>query len=113
MAMVLEDKREAVLRCVKLGLTLDAAFLIAECTDDEITALSEDADFKCRATLQAKLLEHNLLKKLDECIALNTSIGKSDEVRWLLGKINPSRWGNGKEEGQVFDLPPMQVVEEA
>ena len=97
--MLLENKKEHILRCVKLGLNLYEAEIITECTEEEIEILDNDDEFKKQVKQQKVLEEYDLLTRQEQAISVAIDRGGSAGVQWKLERINPSRWA-GKEEGE-------------
>lgn len=109
--MSLDNKKRIITECVTLGMDLDRAMLVAECDESENVALREDASFMHDVNARSAINERVLLNKLDECMELNTAIGRSDEVRWKLERINPSKWGKGGSVGKTNDAPVAASVQ--
>ena len=104
--MTLEEKKGLMLECVKLGMDFFSSAILAECTDEEIEVLEEDAAFTRRIRIQEVFEEKRLLEKHNTAIEEAVIKGSAAAVQWKLEKINPGRWGNkekdkGKFEGKV------------
>lgn len=107
--MTFEHKKEHVLRCVRLGMELFRAQLVAECTPEEIERMESDPSFLAKVEQQYAVEEYDLLKKHSTAMEIAIAAGKTAAIQWKLGKLNPIRWGN--DEGQVLppDLPNLRV----
>lgn len=86
------------MRCIRLGMALEEAYLLAECSLEEQDALSRDEPFLYRVQVQKAIQERDLLQKLNTIIEVNASLGKGEDLRWLLSKLNRKRYGDGKNE---------------
>ena len=53
--MNITEKKEHILRCIRLGMDLFSAALIAECTDKELEDLEEDPNFSRRVKIEYAL----------------------------------------------------------
>jgi len=107
--MFLENKKEHILRCVKLGLNLYEAELITECTEEEIEILDNDDLFKKQVKQQKVLEEYDLLLKQEEAIIIATSKGNSAGAQWKLERINANRWAGKESEENPFDDLELNV----
>jgi hypothetical protein len=96
--MDIQAKAESVMRCVRLGMALEEAYLLAECSLEEQDSLGRDEAFLYRVQVQRSIQERDLLQKLNTIIELNASMGKGEDLRWLLSRINRKRYGDGKAE---------------
>ena len=108
--MDMETKKDIVKRCVTLGMDLYSSMIVAEMTDVEIAQLEEDEDFKRRMMVHQKIHEKDLLEHINTCISANVRYGNSTEVRWLLSKLNPKRFGNGAGPEKEKKLQPIEFV---
>ena len=91
------DKRRTVLELVKLGMALDSAAYTAECSAQEMLEMQEDDEFMRHVAASHAILERDLLKKLHTVLDMNTNIGNSTEVRWMLERVNSERWGSSSK----------------
>ena len=110
--MTIEQKKEHILRCIKLGMDNYSSYIVATCTTEEIDLLDKDELFQSLIEQQYKLAEYDLLK--DHEIAMRTAInrGNANPVQWRLEKLNPDKWGNGKgkSDGTGRTLPPGTII---
>ena len=95
--MELDKKQEHVLRCIKLGMDLYSSYIVAQCTQEEIDILDEDEEFIARIEFEQKLQEQDLLKQHSEAALLAGMKGNTHGFEWMLGKINPGRWGQKQD----------------
>lgn len=102
--MEIADKIESVLRCIKLGMALEEAYLLAECSYEEQDAMNKDEDFQYRVQVQRSIQERELLTKLNAIIDMNVLSGKGEDLRWFLSKINRKRYGDGKVDDEMKDI---------
>lgn len=96
----MESKRAVVLELSRLGMDFDRAVIIAECTLPEIEEMQNDAQYMARISFSAAVLERDLLKKMETIVDMNSAVGQSTEVRWLLERINPKWAGSTKIVGK-------------
>jgi len=102
--MTLEQKKEHILRCVKLGMELYKAELISECTLEETELIEEDKLFLKRIEQQYAISEYELLTKHNTVLSLAESKGNAGPIQWKLGKLNPKRW-DSKDKDTVLKVP--------
>jgi hypothetical protein len=107
--MTFEEKKQHIIRCVKLGMDNYSAMIIAECTQDEIDLFENDEVFSKRLAVEAKLEERDLLINMQKVMDINVPLGDSTEVRWKLEKINPRRWGRPDANSGRRELPKIIV----
>lgn len=107
--MELEQKKEHVIRCIKLGMTLDDSLFLAECTDDELECLQDNEDFLKLVKLHQKLEEMNLLKQHNMAMEISASRGNTKPMEWKLGIIHKNRWGSKLQVEGAGDLIPRTV----
>ena len=91
------NKKEHILRCIKLGLDLYQAEILSECTVEEIETLDKDKHFQLLVRQEAILEEYELLEKHKRVIDDAVLRGNASALQWKLEKINPKRWGKEKE----------------
>ncbi len=96
--MDFENKKDHILRCIKLGLDLYQAEILSECTVEEIDKLDDDEHFQLLVQQEAILEEYELLEKHKTAMDLASSRGNTSAIQWKLEKLNPKKWGNDKEE---------------
>jgi len=109
--MTLEQKKEHILRCVKLGMELFKAELVAECAPDEIEAFEKDPVFMEDVERAYAIEEFNLLQKHQTALSIAIMSGRANPVQWKLGKINPKRWGTNEEKSIVpHTIPEINLV---
>jgi hypothetical protein len=101
--MELDEKKEHVLRFVKLGLDLYGACICAECTDEEIEVVESDPVFLKKVEVCNIIAEKDLLEKYEIAMRVATNSGKTEPIKWMLEKVNPNRWSDkNKDTGEVF-----------
>jgi len=96
----IKQKKEHILRCIRLGMDLFSAALIAECTDEELETLENDPKFNKRIKIEYAIEEERLLNKHNTAIEEAVIKGNAHSVQWKLEKLNPGRWGN-KESAKI------------
>ena len=96
--MNLRNKKEHVLRCIRLGMDLYQAEILAECTVEEIEYLDKDEDFQLLVKQEAILEEYQLLEKHEIAMEIALSRGNTMAIQWKLEKLNPKKWGKEKED---------------
>lgn len=92
--MNLEEKKSHILRCIRLGMDLFSAALIAECTDEEVEKLEKDKKFMRRLKIENAIEEERLLNKHNVAIEEAVIRGNANSVQWKLERLNPGRWGS-------------------
>ena len=108
--MELRDKKLLAERFIKLGMDKYKSLLAAECTQEEIDILEEDKEFTNRIEwLQAKEVSV-LLEKLQTVIEINKPRGISTEIRWLLGKLDAPRFGEGIKLNATSDKKKFVIT---
>lgn len=87
--MTFEDKQNQILECVRLGMDVYKAQLVANCTQEEIDKMDNDVEFLSRVELHKAVKEKDLLEMHDT--AINTAKEKGDTrgIQWRLEKLNP------------------------
>ena len=108
--MELRDKKLLAERFIKLGMDKYKSLLAAECTQEEIDVLEDDKEFTNRIEwLQAKEVSV-LLEKLQTVIEINKPRGISTEIRWLLGKLDAPRFGEGIKLNATSDKKKFVIT---
>lgn len=110
--MDLQGKKQHIERCIKLGLTLYKSMLIAGCTSDEMSLIENDDQYLRRIETLNAIYEHDLLKHIERAIAINVNMGKTTEVRWMLERINPEKWGQKSSVNNDIIVFPKIIVTE-
>jgi len=108
--MTIEQKKEHVLRCVKLGMDSYSAYIVATCTVEEIALLDDDVYFQSLIEQQNKIAEYDLLKNHEVATRIAINRGNANPVQWRLEKLNPNKWGNGKGGDTEKTLPPGTII---
>ena len=91
----LQVKKESVLQYTRVGLAAEKAFELADLPPDVREFLEKDEIFmKCVNQGQLEL-EVTLLKDLMCVEKVNIGRGKSDEIRFMLGVLDPARYASG------------------
>ena len=108
--MTLEQKKEHVLRCIKLGLDSYASYIVSMCTVEEIEELDNDELFQSLIEQQNKIAEYELLKNHEIATRIAINRGNANPVQWRLEKLNPDKWGNGKHDVEDKKLPPGTII---
>lgn len=106
--MSLNDKKDQILRLIKLGMELYRAELVMACTEKEIEKLENDKEFCQRIKSYEAIGEKELLDKLEDAIDLGIDKGKSSAIQWKLERINSKRWGS-KELDRDFINPNIKI----
>lgn len=108
--MELEEKKEHVLRFIKLGLDLYSSCIMAECADEEIEILEGDAKFLKKVEVCNILAEKELLEKYEVAMRIAANNGKTEPIKWRLEKLNPSRWSDKNKPGEDEIYIPANIV---
>jgi hypothetical protein len=107
--MKFKTKKEHILRCVKLGMELDKAYLVAECTEKEIEKLKNDERFKKLIAVQLAIAEDDLLTRHEFATKIAANKGNTAGIQWKLSQINP-KW-QSKDRGETPFFPAKIQVE--
>jgi hypothetical protein len=94
MALTLEEKQQLVLRYIPLGMSLEDAMFYSEMTDEDIDATEADERFSLKTRRASLDEQHRLLSAFDDAMELNLREGKTGELRYKLGLLNPKRFGD-------------------
>jgi len=107
--MTIEEKKEHVIRCIKLGMELYKAYLIAECTPDEIEILDTDKDLQRKIEITYAIAERDLLEKHNVALEISQLKGNTNPIQWKLARLNPNRWDSREKDLNVKLPEPVQV----
>jgi hypothetical protein len=109
--MELRDKTFIAEQYIRLGMGVYKSLIAAECTADEVEALTEEnSDFMKRAAfLQAKEIA-SLLEDVHTAKDINIPRGISLEARWLLSKLDVERFGEGLKLNGVSDKKKFSIT---
>jgi hypothetical protein len=86
-------KRDLVLNCISSGLSIERAFVYAQCTPEEIEELESDKEFLSVASFQDVNMELELLNLHTKAMEESARRGNASAVQWRLERLYPSRWG--------------------
>ena len=110
--MELENRKEHVLRCIKLGMDLNSSMYCAECTASEIDFLTKDEEFTAIVKTYQSIEEYNLLVDFELARGMQVQKGNTSATQWKLERTNKERWTNstgdqtkGQENSMVIILP--------
>lgn len=87
-----------VLNFIQLGMEPERAFILAELPQDVIEQLELDEDFQKEIDTTQLLLEKELLDRHRRAVEIAILKGNTKPIEWMLGKINPDRWGDKSDE---------------
>lgn len=90
--MKLEGKKQLIYECVRLGMDLYEATLLAECSDEQIELLNNDEIFQKRVLYNEHIKEKELLEMHDEAIRMAIEKGDTKGIQWRLEKIKPAKY---------------------
>ena len=107
--MTLLEKKEHIIRCIKLGMELFRAMLVAGCTEKEIELIEKDIEFNELVKQYHALEEYNLLMKHKTAMDVAAVSGRTNAIQWKLERINPDRWSTAEDKG-IIELPNLQVT---
>jgi hypothetical protein len=96
----MQEKFEHMKRALRLGMSAESAMIVAGITSEEAKELEDNKEFRAKCEFIRVAHEQSLLERMSSIMDLNTETGNSTEVRWMLERINPKRWGmrnTGKE----------------
>jgi len=94
----LEEKKNFILNCISLGMTFNKAVIIAELHPTTIKILEEDPIFHRDVIVTEAVHEKRLLEKYKEVIDIAITKGNSKPIEWMLGNLDPDRWGGKSDE---------------
>jgi len=106
--MNIEGKKEHILRCVKLGMELFQAELVAECSVEDIEKIEEDKVFLRVVKNHKAYAEFALLEKHEKAMNNQLVEGKTSAAQWKLERMNPRKWGR-EDSKQPPELPNLSV----
>jgi len=92
-----DNIKDTVLNAMSVGMSYADSLLLAGASDQQIEELDNDEAFQSLCKQTGKDLEKKLLLTLMDTIEIQASKGKDHGITWLLGKINPSRFGGGED----------------
>lgn len=92
--MELSDKKQHIIRCLKLGMDLESSMFCAECSFEEMDYLREDEQFSKYVKTIHALEEYRLLEDHELATRIAASKGNTHSIEWKLAHINPGRWAN-------------------
>jgi hypothetical protein len=95
----IDARVDYILKLVPLGIDVEDAFLLAECTEDEIDFLRDDETFASRLKISAIREEKRLLSLHSKAIFIQAGKGNTTGIQWKLEKTNKKKWGNGDDGG--------------
>jgi len=107
--MDLESKKDHVLRCVKLGMDLYRACIVATCTPAEIEVIEADERFSDMVEAQQAIAEYDLLEMHEIAMRNAAQEGKTTAIQWKLGKLNP-RWENKEKDLNIRTPEAVTVI---
>jgi len=91
--MELVDKKEHIIRCIKLGMDQYSSCIISQCTEEELKLLDEDKVFKQEVLFTQKLQERDLLEQHSEASLIAGMKGNTHGFEWRLERMNPEQFG--------------------
>lgn len=92
----LQAKKAQVLSYIEDGMDIERAFILTQTSTEMQETLAADESFMLLVDSAQATLEHTLVKRLLRIAEENEARGISTEIRFLLPKLNPDRWGSGK-----------------
>lgn len=104
--MELDQKKEIVIKCVRLGMSLASAMILAACDDLDTDRLNSDANFLRRVRFVQKEEELALLRDHQTARIIAAQKGNTKPIEWMLTRFDPERYG-GKDAG---DTTPIDVA---
>jgi len=106
--MQLKERKEHILRLIKLGMELYKASLVAGCSEEEIEQLENDKVFKLKIEAYKAISEKELLDRLEDAMDIAVDRGNSSAIQWKLERLNPKKWGS-KEMDRDFINPNITI----
>jgi len=118
--MSFENKILIIEEIISLGMSLYEAFLIAECTEEEILILQNSNEYKKKFELIKLIEERELLKKHKEATEIALKKGNTKPIEWKLSKLKPEVYGtkvvninkNFNTDEETLDEEERKRVEE-
>jgi hypothetical protein len=101
MGVDLAYKKELVLRYLPLGMSLEDAMFYSEMTEDEIELCDVDETFQRKVRFKALAEEERLLNMFDGAMNNNAREGKTGDIRYKLGMMNPKRYGDLSQKASL------------
>lgn len=90
----MEDMKRQIFNLLQAHIPLAAAYSLVAASDAQIKALESDDQFMRTVHFYEARQEQLLLERLNNIMDMNESKGISTEVRWLLSKKFPTRYGS-------------------
>lgn len=90
--MKLEEKKQLILECVRLGMDTYESTLLAECDEEEIEILNTDKMFQKRIEYSKHCKERDLLELHDEAVSIALGKGETKGIQWRLEKLRPEKY---------------------
>lgn len=90
----MEEIRKHLYNLLQSGIPLPAAFTLVGATEEQIKLLEADKEFMGKVGFYEAYQEKTLLERLNRVMEINESKGISTEIRWLLTKKFPQRYGS-------------------
>ena len=114
--MVYEDAKRFVLEYIRLGMTLERAFLAVDCDEQTQDKMLEDVSFVREVAREDAMLEGKLKQIMVDLADSNSEKGISVEVRWLLEHQWPGIYGTRINQATIspdLPLPDLKIRDEA
>ena len=92
-----DEKKTQILNALQTGFSREDAMLLTGITTAELAEIDEDIFFIAQMKQAEKMLEQELLTKLDRVIDAQVDLGKESAITWMLERINPSRWNKARD----------------
>jgi len=96
--MTLETKKKIIYNTIKTGMELKRAFLLAECSDEDIEQIESDEEFMTKIDKYQVYAERKMLELHAKACQIAATKGNTTGMQWKLGKLNPDRWGEKKTD---------------
>ena len=108
----LKEKRDYVLNVLASGISIERAFILANCLPDEIEELQNDTEFVGFVKYTEAKRELDLLSMHQKASEIAASRGNATPLQWKLERLNPDRWGTKQNVIPITTINPHTITDE-
>ena len=102
--MNMNIKKELILRSIKAGLSLNKAYILAECNDDELEILKNDQSFIKDIELHKILEQKRLINQFNKALNNAVKSGNTAAIERRLARIDPENWGDDNDDKDKINV---------
>lgn len=108
--MELNQKKDCILRCIKLGMDWYESCIVAECTEPEIELLESDIAFQKLIEQKQAIQEYEWLLAHNVAMDIAKKKGNTKPIEWRLAKLNPNKYDSNNNKTIKLEAPENIVV---